>query len=274
MELLVFDLDGTLLNGASEISPYTRDTLRMLADRDVAYTVATGRSLHASKAVLDGHNFRLPHALKNGVMIWDPIANAFEHDNHLTLQQIERVLEAVLAVKVTPFIFTLEPGDRHGIYHPPLRNEAEERLVKLWFARDNVQIHPASRLPGDSEITNISAMGPTASIDQIVTTVAEQPHLVAYSGFAFEDESRKWIDIHNSNASKGGAVELLRSRLGVSKVVCFGDNDNDLSMFEVADECYAPANATAEIRSAATDVIDANTEDGVARFLRARFGLG
>lgn len=273
MELLVFDLDGTLLNGESEISAFTRDTLRMLAECDVAYTVATGRSLHASKAVLDGHNFRLPHAFKNGVMIWDPVANAFEHDNHLTLAQIERVIDAVLAVDVTPFIFTLEPGDQHGIYHPPLRNEAEERLVKLWFARDDVTIRPASQLPGESEITNISAMGPASAIDRVVEAVAEQTHLVAYSGFAFDDESRKWIDVHNSNASKGGAVELLRTRLGVRKVVCFGDNDNDLSMFEVADECYAPANATAQIRAAATDVIEANTDDGVARFLRTRFGL-
>jgi len=30
VELVVFDLDGTLLNGASAISDYTRDTLKLL----------------------------------------------------------------------------------------------------------------------------------------------------------------------------------------------------------------------------------------------------
>ena len=36
MELIVFDLDGTLLNRESQISAYTRDTLRLLAGQGVA----------------------------------------------------------------------------------------------------------------------------------------------------------------------------------------------------------------------------------------------
>lgn len=47
----------------------------------------------------------------------------------------------------------------------------------------------------------------------------------------------------------------------------FGDNANDLPMFEVADECYAVANATAEVRARATEVIGSNDEDGVAHVL-------
>ena len=48
MELIVFDLDGTLLNRQSQISAFTRDTLRGLAERGIAYTVATGRALHGA----------------------------------------------------------------------------------------------------------------------------------------------------------------------------------------------------------------------------------
>jgi beta-phosphoglucomutase-like phosphatase (HAD superfamily) len=43
--LVVFDLDGTLLNKQSEISAYTADTLAMMRSRGIAYTVATGRTL-------------------------------------------------------------------------------------------------------------------------------------------------------------------------------------------------------------------------------------
>ena len=45
MELIVFDLDGTLLNEHGRISQGTGDTLAALAERGIAYTVATGRSL-------------------------------------------------------------------------------------------------------------------------------------------------------------------------------------------------------------------------------------
>ena len=65
----------------------------------------------------------------------------------------------------------------------------------------------------------------------------------------------------------------MKELLGVERVICFGDNDNDISMFEVADESYAPANATEAIKSAATAVIGHHDEEGIAHFLRERFAL-
>ena len=59
----------------------------------------------------------------------------------------------------------------------------------------------------------------------------------------------------------------------MSRVICFGDSDNDLSMFEVADESYAPANANDDIKLAATAVIGHHDDEGIARFLRERFSL-
>ena len=65
----------------------------------------------------------------------------------------------------------------------------------------------------------------------------------------------------------------LKADLGVSRVICFGDSDNDLSMFEIADESYAPSNARAAVRDAATEVIGHHDADGISRFLRRRFEL-
>ena len=73
--------------------------------------------------------------------------------------------------------------------------------------------------------------------------------------------------------SKGGAIQLLKELLGIERVVCFGDSDNDLSMFEMADESYAPSNANDDIKAAATAVIGHHDEEGIARFLRERFAL-
>jgi len=51
-------------------------------------------------------------------------------------------------------------------------------------------------------------------------------------------------------------------------MVVFGDNLNDLSMFQVADERYAVANAVQELKEIATGVIESNDNDGVARWLK------
>ena len=56
-------------------------------------------------------------------------------------------------------------------------------------------------------------------------------------------------------------------------MVCFGDQENDLSMFAAADESYAPENASDVVKEQATAVIGHHDEDGIARFLRDRFGL-
>ena len=44
-------------------------------------------------------------------------------------------------------------------------------------------------------------------------------------------------------------------------------------MFETADESYAPENASEHVKQAATAVIGRHDEDGIALFLRERFGL-
>ena len=88
MELIVFDLDGTLLNRQSEISAYTSETLKLLSRHDIAYTVATGRTLHGARAILQGHSFDLPQAYKNGVMIWHPQQQLYSSSKTLTADDV------------------------------------------------------------------------------------------------------------------------------------------------------------------------------------------
>ena len=273
MELIVFDLDGTLLNRRSEVSEHTRETLRRLGDRRIAYTVATGRTLHASRDLLAGHGFVLPHIYKNGVMIWQPDSGHYSHSNLLTNAEIRRVFEAFMDQGVTPFIFTVEPGNRHAVYHPPLRSEAEHELARVFGKERGLELLPVASLPADADITNISALGKREAIEAVERLVQSEEHLVAYAGVAIEGEHLHWVDIHHSAASKGDAVAQLKADLGVSQVICFGDSDNDLSMFALADESYAPSNAKDEVKAAATAVIGHHDEDGISTFLRERFSL-
>ncbi len=267
----MFDLDGTLLNRSGQLSDFTRGTLADLAGRDIAYTVATGRTLHAARDLLHGQGFALPQIFKNGVMIWDPGAEDYSFRACLTLAEIDHVLRAVFEQGITPFVFTLEPGNRHAIYHAPLQTKTERRLKREFASRGQVDILPLSEIPGEAEITNISALGEPGAIDAVALLVRDEPNLVAYAGVAQEGEALRWIDIHHVEGSKGSAVDALRRQLGVSKVICFGDGDNDLSMFRRADESYAPANADEAVKAAATAVIGHHDEDGIARFLRERF---
>ncbi|MEM9255100.1 MAG: HAD family hydrolase [Pseudomonadota bacterium] len=273
MELVVFDLDGTLLDARAQVSEHTQETLRRLRQRHIAYTVATGRTLHASRDLLANHGFDLPHIYKNGVVIWQPSTDAYSHSNLLSAHEIEEILGAFIAAEVTPFVFTLGPDNHQVVYHTPLLTDAERRLVKVFGEDRGLTLADLTDMALHAEVTNISALGNREPLGHIEHAVAAQPHLVAYGGAAFEGEHLYWLDIHHSAASKGGAVERLREDLAIERVICFGDSDNDLSMFSVADESYAPSNAKESVKAAATAVIGHHDADGISHFLRERFNL-
>jgi len=273
VELIVFDLDGTLLDRSSAISGYTRETLRRLSDRGIAYTVATGRTLHGSRSILGGHGFRLPQAYKNGVMIWDPREDGFSHRQVMQPAEVEQVIAELERRGVAPFIFTAEAEGRHAVYHPPSRSPAEAQLAEQFAVEGAVKLVRSARLPPGSAITHVSAIGARDAIGPVEEAVASAPGLVAYAGDALEGGGLRWIDVHHGDASKGSAVDMLRAQLGATRVLCFGDGDNDLSMFARADESYAPENAGPEVKAAATAVIGHHDQDGIARFLRERFEL-
>ncbi len=273
MELIVFDLDGTLLDRDSKISAYTRETLDLLSQREIAYTIATGRTLHGARAVLEGHRFELPQAYKNGVLIWHPDERRYSSSTTLTAPELEHVVQACIHHGVTPFVFTLDSDQNTTVYHSPVQTDADRKLVEVLGIEGNVGMRALDDLPADAAVTHVNSIGASSAIQAVVHHVDNEAHLVAYSGLSWEGADWFWLDIHHSDASKGGAITTLKELLGLERVICFGDSDNDLSMFEAADESYAPANANEAIKAAATAVIGHHDEEGIARFLRERFAL-
>ena len=273
MELVVFDLDGTLLNRQSVISDYTSETLQLLSEKNIAYTVATGRTLHGARAILDGHRFQLPQAYKNGVMIWHPQTGNYSSSATLTPDELDNVVSACLRNGLAPFVFTLDENQQSTVYHPPALSDIERDLIRNISVEEYERVCPLDTLPENATVTHINAIGASEAIFAVLRSVDDESHLVAYSGVAFEGKQWRWLDVHHSDASKGGAIETMKAMLGIDRVICFGDSDNDLSMFEAADESYAPANANDSIKSAATEVIGHHDEEGIARFLRQRFAL-
>jgi len=271
--LVVFDLDGTLLNKQSEISAYTADTLAMMRSRGIAYTVATGRTLQAAAAPLKDHHFVLPMILKNGAIIWSPDECRYSHHHLLTPQEVWHVLAAFTLSDLTPFVFTLNANQQHALYHGPLKSSSEQKLADLFEEERHLPLEPLTAMPDDVSVINLFSLGGAQAVDRVRSSIADEPHLVAYAGTAVEERDLHWLDIHHSLGSKGNGIRHLRSELSVEHVIAFGDGDNDFSMFECATESYATANADPLLIQVADEVIGHHDEDGVARFLRKRFDL-
>ncbi len=276
MELIFFDLDGTLLNASSTISPYTVETLHLLSEKDIAFTVATGRSMLSAQTIIKAHNFDLPHIYNNGVTIYNPKDNAITLKNLLEGDEINRIIECAVHNGIAPFVHVIDSDNNehsHAVYHGVAQHPIEQSLIQNYFSKTQATMEPIDSLPKTCQVTNISMIGDAEVIHKMWQYLNSFESLIAYSGPAIEGQNYSWMDVHHKLASKGSAVENLKATLGASKVISFGDSDNDLSMFQLSDECYAPSNAKSAIKKAADRIIGHHHEDGVAHFLRERFSL-
>ena len=76
------------------------------------------------------------------------------------------------------------------------------------------------------------------------------------------------VNPDTKSVSKASGALEVKKILGADKIIAFGDNLNDIPLFEIADECYAVSNAEDELKKIATDVIASNDEDAVAEFIQ------
>jgi len=79
------------------------------------------------------------------------------------------------------------------------------------------------------------------------------------------------LEAYSSKASKAKAIETVSRNISHDKVICFGDNINDIPMFHMAEESYAVENAVKDLKDIATGVIGNNDEDGVVNFIKEHF---
>jgi Cof subfamily protein (haloacid dehalogenase superfamily) len=276
MDFIFFDLDGTLLNSHSRLSDYTKETLQLLDANEIAYTVATGRSLTSARQILNHHPLAFTQIYNNGATLWHPLEDELVFNHTLLPSEIEAILLLADTYQLTPFVSAVEtalPKPTHFIFHSQPKYPIEQQWLDYCDTKHDVTLRPLATLGADIIVTNISMIGQANKVQALFDQVNAIDELIAYSGPTRETEDNQWIDIHHQLANKGSAIEQVKAQYDSPNIICFGDNSNDVTMFDMADECYAPANAIDEIKGRATKVIGHHNEDGVARFLRQRFSL-
>lgn len=82
------------------------------------------------------------------------------------------------------------------------------------------------------------------------------------------DTDEYWYEIYREDVSKANAALKLKELVGADELIVFGDNTNDISMFTVADRCYAVSNATDKLKELATGIIRSNEQGGVPVFIQ------
>lgn len=277
MTFYVSDLDGTLLRNDAALSDFSEASLReMLAD-GLLFTVASARSVVSMQGILRGLPLRLPVIEFNGAFLSDLATGRHETVNALSAPVAESVYALVLRHNMVPFVSSFD-GTEDRVHYAAAANAGMH-----WYQEDRRR-HRDRRWRGVSEDLAASLR------EQVVclTVVAEKPPLAelqaavlsAHGGAVethlFENQYSPgwfWLTVHDCRATKDQAIRILAERYGLtgSEIVVFGDQSNDLKMFQMADRAVAVSNASEELKRHAAVIIGPNEADSVVKFIQTDF---
>ena len=262
IELLIADVDGTLVTPAKEITERTRLAVRKLAEASVAFALTSGRPPRGMSMLVEPLALTTPLAAFNGGLMVQP-----------DLSPLYRM--ALPTSVVAPIVSAIE--DRRldvWIY----RNSD-------WFVRDPVGPHVARE-----QATVRFAPTVVASFeglhDDVLKIVGVGDDLAAVE--ACEGELRTkfgarvsaarsqpyYLDVTHPSANKGEVVRRLSQMMNVptERIATIGDMPNDVLMFALSGVSIAMGNASADVQRCARYVTSANSHEGFAEAIE-RFVL-
>ncbi|GAA3543693.1 Cof-type HAD-IIB family hydrolase [Zobellella aerophila] len=262
-QVVVSDLDGTLLNSRHQISARTRETLHELVARGVEFVIATGRHHVDVRSIRDNLGLNVSLITSNGAMVHDP-------DDQLIFNQTipaELVDELVggfrlpgvhlnmfqgehwLVEEVMPGMLDFSPQSRFRYQLTDLLQAHKQGVEKVFYVGDHERL-----LRVEERLINHfgDRLNITFSLPQC-------------------------LEVMHCEVNKGSAVASLMGlrETDMARVLAFGDGMNDVEMLSRAGRGVVMANAHARLHQALPHherALSAD-EDGVAHYLQRVFRL-
>lgn len=265
--LYVTDLDGTLLGETPEVPEKAAEMLNKMLAQGLRFSVATARAWASAKPILEKLNLNLPVVLYNGAQLLDPRTGKVLVQCAMSAPQLHGIHEAMAQNGVCGRF----EGEIEGkVRSSWMKEEENEGLYAYTDARKgDKRFRPVEDIERlcDGEIITVNAFDRKEKLEKAAETIRNIDGLAYTLISSNYVEGWYWLSVMRQDATKAQGVLRLKERVGAEKLVCFGDNLNDLSMFSVADEAFAVGNAHEMLKKAASRVILPNTQTGVPKFI-------
>ena len=270
--IYVTDLDGTLLQPDATLSDNSLRILSQLLEDGLPLTVATARTSYSVLPILRGLPVSLPLILQNGAVLYDAQAKRILHAACIQPDAFREVCGYVEKSGVNGFAYCIEDGVLRCCYTElttaHMRQFYQERRDR--YDKPFLQVKSLAQL-ADLHPVYLSICAPQPLLDPLVQNLQTVPD-IALSYYRDIYCTDIWyLEVSAPDATKYHGVQKLKELTGAEKTVGFGDNHNDLPLFDACDYKVAVGNAAAELKTQADCVIGTNTEDAVAAYLQSLF---
>lgn len=264
-QLLVLDVDGTLLDSRHQLPPRVAVAIRAAQAAGFSVALATGKLHRSVDSLIAELGIHGPQITLNGAALIDATTNTPLRFQPLREDDRRSIIEAVRRADPTVLVthFALD-----GIYvdeeHPRLSTlaaygEPASNFVPSLLADD---LPPAGKilLTGDPAQLVALRVALTPELGERVNITTTTPD---------------FLEFFDPLASKGLALVALREQLGIprERIIAIGDGENDIPLFRESGLAVAMGNAGPATKAAADRIIPTNDEEGVVTFLAEFLGI-
>ena len=268
IKILASDLDGTLFDSLGRLSEENLRAIDELARLGVHFVPTTGRTLgEISPLLTDNPSIRY-YIYSNGATVYDKKTGERIY-NCLSRETLERVFEIIGDAEVH---YTIRYD---GVTYCDARYNNPEAYAyyNMWVAHYEILRDIATeREDFDEWLAGLDKVEVVSLFfkDERELEACRERLTAELSEVRVASAAPYNLEIFSAGAGKGVALRALADMLGVDIkcVAAVGDSGNDLTALQTAGTGFAVANATDELKAAASRVICSNDEHAIDCILR------
>lgn len=258
VQLIVIDLDGTLLNSQQQMTERTEKALKAALEKGVQVMLATGKTVVSGRKLVERLGLKTPGIYSQGTAVYNT-------DGTLRFQQ---TLDPAIARQIITFAedrgyrMTLYCGDRLLV-----------RSVTGWLN----ELHARYGEPQPEAVGGLQNMLDSVPVNKLLAVADGDPRRtkalrwqlsmqINGSARLVQTAVSEVLEILPPGVSKATALKTLLKDLKIptSAVLAIGDAENDIEMLKMAGIGVAMGNAHASVQAIANHVVASNDADGVA----------
>lgn len=262
IDIIATDLDGTLLTDDKKISDINRKAMLDAAERGIHIVPATGRALHTMpESVLELDCIKYA-VTSNGAAIVDIKSGETLYKNQMSMDIASQMINYGLEMGIMVEMFAEGKAYTLNKYIHDLESfGVNPRFIKWYKDTRNLLDDFSQVLVNDITVENINFI--FNNMDLIVEMrerISSNPEIALTNSLANN------IEIGVKNSGKGVALEVLAEMLGsdMSRVMCLGDNENDIDMLKRAGISIGMSSGQESVKKNVTYVAKGNNDDGFA----------
>lgn len=251
--LVALDVDGTLVDGANQMSAAVRETVRAVRDAGMHTVISTGRAIPGVMNTATKLGFDDGYAIaSNGAIVisYDPVEvlHSVTFDAGEAVRRVlEHVPDALVAVE--------EIGVGYRVSRPFPDGEISGRII----------VEDVDALISEP-VTRVVIRAPDHTAEEFSRLVADlgledTNYYIGYTA---------WLDLAPVGVSKASGLTYLCERLDIAPadVLAIGDGNNDVEMLRWAGRGVAMGQAPQSVKAVADAVTGTITEDGLVAELQ------